>query len=207
MLPTTEQMQKIRAVGGEPAAVAAIRAAMKEQKEAKQQKARRQNQNFTQVNPKGWQVLQQLMKKDANAARVYAFFAEQMGPDGTLCASRKTIAEALDITERTVSRHVRTLEQMHSLIVLKLGTANVYCMDPAEVWKSFDEAKPYAAFNTRTLVGKSENPFVKKRLAVLMDGKLPEPKTLLDVMEADDTDTGIDFNEMGDGEPLEGFKD
>jgi hypothetical protein len=76
-------------------------------------------------------------------------------------------------------------------------------LNPAEVWKSFDNAKPYAAFNTRTLVSKAENPWVKKRLAVLLEGQLPKEKTLLDVMEGH----GIDFNEMDDGEPLEMFKD
>jgi DNA-binding MarR family transcriptional regulator len=196
---THEQIAKIRAEQGPAAAIAAQDSEKKAKDEEKRQKARRENRNFTQVNPKGWMVLQRLMKQDANAARVYAFFAEHMGPDGTLCASRSTIAEALGVTERTVSRHVKTLEEMKSLIVLKLGTANVYCLNPAEVWKSFDNAKPYAAFNTKALVGKTENPFVKKRLAVLMDGKLPEPKTLLDVMEeGDETEGGIDFNDFTD---------
>ena len=54
-------------------------------------------------------MLQKLMKEDANAARVYAFLAEHMGPDGTLAASRRTLAEALEIGERTVSRHIRPL--------------------------------------------------------------------------------------------------
>jgi hypothetical protein len=139
------------------------------------------------------------MKEDANAARVYAFLAEHMGPDGTLAASRKTLAEALDIGERTVSRHIQTLVKMDSIIVLKMGTANVYCMDPAEVWKSYNNAKPYAAFNTRTLVSKSENPFIRRRLAVLLNGQEPEQKSLLDVMEGDDdADTGIDFNDFAD---------
>lgn len=196
---TNEQMAQIRAEGGDEAAKAAIRDDQTKAAEAKKQKARRENKNFTQVNPKGWAVLQKLMKEDANAARVYAFLAEHMGPDGTLAASRRTLAEALDIGERTVSRHIQTLVQMDSIIVLKMGTANVYCMDPAEVWKSYNNAKPYAAFNTRTLVSKSENPFIRRRLAVLLNGQEPEQKSLLDVMESDDdADTGIDFNDFAD---------
>lgn len=196
---TNEEMARIRAEGGDEAAKAAIRDDQAKAAEAKKQKARRENKNFTQVNPKGWAVLQKLMKEDANAARVYAFLAEHMGPDGTLAASRRTLAEALDIGERTVSRHIQTLMKMDSIIVLKMGTANVYCMDPAEVWKSYNNAKPYAAFNTRTLVSKSENPFIRRRLAVLLNGQEPEQKSLLDVMEGDDdADTGIDFNDFAD---------
>ena len=98
-----------------------------------------------------------------------------------------------------MSRHVKSLEDLGAIIVLKNGTTNVYCLNPAEVWKSFDNAKPYAAFNTRTLVSKAENPWVKKRLAVLLEGQLPKEKTLLDVMEGEgDADTGIDFNDFAD---------
>lgn len=146
--------------------------------EAKAQKARRENLNFTQVYPEGWKRLTDLMKEDRHAARLYAFFAEHMGPDGTVSASRTVLAEALDMSERTVSRHVKTLEKLKAVIVLKIGTANVYCLNPAEVWKSFDTAKPYAAFRTKTLVGKKENPFVKKRLTTILNGKVPEQASL-----------------------------
>jgi hypothetical protein len=86
---------------------------------------------------------------------------------------------------RTVSRHIKTLEKLEAIIVLKLGTANVYCLDPREVWKSFDNAKPYAAFNTKTLVGKTENPYVKRRLATLLNGEAPEQKNWLDDIDDD----------------------
>ena len=80
---TNEQLAQIRAEQ-EDAAKAAIAKDREEAEKAKKQKARRENQNFTQIKPKGWAVLQKLMKQDANAARLYAFLAEHMGPDGTL---------------------------------------------------------------------------------------------------------------------------
>lgn len=196
---TNEAVAKAREEGGPEAARAMILESIKEQTDAKKQKARRENANFTQVYSQGWNRLRELMKKDAQAATLYAFLAEQMGPDGTISASRATLAQALEIGERTVSRHVKSLEDLGAIIVLKNGTTNVYCLNPAEVWKSFDNAKPYAAFNTRTLVSKAENPWVKKRLAVLLEGQLPKEKTLLDVMEGhEDEGTGIDFNDFAD---------
>lgn len=185
---TTEAAEQIRAEGGQRAVEAAIRTDRKEKAEEKAQKARRENRDFTQVYPAGWARIRELLKQDPNAANLYAFFAEQMGPDGTLCASRGTIAEALGIGQRTVSRHVKTLEKNGAIVVLKVGTANVYCLNPAEVWKSFDNAKPYAAFRTHTLVGKSENPFVKRRLATLLGGKAPEQEDLFS-----GADEGVDW--------------
>ena len=188
---TTEAVEKIRSEGGERAVEEAIRGDRKESVQRKKQQARRENLNFTQVYAQGWQRIRELLKKDPNAATLSAFFAEQMGPDGTLCASRKTIADALDIGERTVSRHVKTLEELGAIVVLKVGTANVYCLNPAEVWKSFDNAKSYAAFRTHTLVGKTENPFVKRRLATLLGGKAPDQKGLFDdAVEQLDTGAG-----------------
>jgi DNA-binding transcriptional ArsR family regulator len=171
---TTEAITKIRAEQGDQAADQAIRDDRRQSEEDKKQRARRENRDFTMVYPAGWQRIRSLLKLDPNAAALYAFFAEQMGPDGTLCASRGTLAEALGVGERTVSRHVASLEKIGAIVVLKVGTANVYCLNPAEVWKSFANSKPYAAFSTKTLVGKTENPYVKRRLATLLKGKVPE---------------------------------
>lgn len=175
----------IKAAEGEATAEAWMKEQYRERKKAKDKEARRENRNFTQVYPDGWQRLQQLMKDNASAARLYAFFAENMGPEGAVCVSRSTLAEALNNTERTISRHVKYLEKVGALVVLKVGSANVYCLKPEEVWKSFDNAKTYAPFNTRTLVGKAENPFVKRRLATLLGGKAPEQKDWLDELDED----------------------
>lgn len=186
---TTEAITKIRAEQGDQAADQAIRDDRRQSEENKKQRARRENHDFTMVYPAGWQRIRSLLKLDPNAAALYAFFAEQMGPDGTLCASRGTLAEALGVGERTVSRHVASLEKIGAIVVLKVGTANVYCLNPAEVWKSFANSKPYAAFSTKTLVGKTENPYVKRRLATLLKGKAPEQPDLFSEADAE----GIDF--------------
>lgn len=185
----TEQQirEHIERIGGKAALVAYERAtnqvAREQSSEEQREKNSRQNRGFTQVYEEGWNRLESLMKSDANAARIYAFLAKNCGPDGTLCVSRQTLAEALEIGERTVSRHIKTLEKEAAIIVLKVGTANVYALNPAEVWKSFGNAKPFAAFNTRTLVGKTENPFVKRRLATLLNGQKPEQTDMFSSVE------------------------
>ena len=202
---TTEAVNQIRETGGQHAVEQALREDRKKMDDEKKQKARRENRDFTQVYPAGWARIRELLQKDPSAANLYAFFAEQMGPDGTLCASRATIAEALEIGERTVSRHVKALEKYGAIVVLKVGTANVYCLNPAEVWKSFDNAKPYAAFKTRTLVGKTENPFVKRRLATLLGGKAPEQEDLFNDADPEAKD-GVNWPDP-DAESDSHFKD
>ena len=180
-----EKIRELRAVGGDAAVAEYFLEKSRENDAEKKQTARRQNDGFTQVYPAGWQRLQALLIDRPELARVYAFFAEQMGPDGTIAASRRTMAEIFNVSEKTITRHTKALEEMGAIIILKIGNANVYCLDPKEVWKSYDNAKPYAAFNTRTLVGKSENPFVKRRLATLLNGQLPKQKDWLDGIEED----------------------
>lgn len=173
------------AVGGVAAVEAWEKATDKGKEEGERQTARRANRDFTQVTPQGWDKLDEIVQKDPSAARLFAFFCKNMGPDGAVTASRSTLAEALNTTERTITRYVKALSELDALIVLKVGTANVYCLNPEQVWKSFNNAKPYAAFNTKTLVGKSENKTVKRRLAVVLKGRRPEEEQadFLDALE------------------------
>lgn len=187
------------AVGGIAAVEAWEKAKSEGQEEGKKQAARRQNTNFVQVSPVGWDRLDSLIQQDKNAARLYAFLCKHMGNDGTVAASRRTLAEAMETTERTISRHVAALEKLGALVVLKIGTANVYCLNPEEVWRSFNNAKPYAAFYTKTLVGKKENPFVKRRLTTLLNGREPEQKDLF----ADDS--GVEWPAADPETDAEGF--
>lgn len=181
-----EKIRELRAVGGDAAVAEYFLEKSKQQDNAKKQQGRRENKQFTQVYPAGWQRLQRLLKTNPELAKMYAFFAEHMGPDGTIAASRQTLAEALEVSEKTISRQTKALESQGAIVILKMGNANVYCLNDAEVWKSFDNAKPYAAFRTRTLVGKSENPYVKRRLATLLNGKVPEQKDWLDDVDVDE---------------------
>lgn len=186
-----EKISELRAVGGNAAVAEYFQQQAKESDKAKKQTARRENGGFTQVYEAGWRRLQTLLRAEPALARLYAFLVENMGPDGTVCVSRLTLSEALEVSEKTVSRHVKMLADRDAIIILKIGNANVYCLDPREVWKSFDNAKPYAAFNTKTLVGKTENPFVKKRLATILGGKVPEQKDMFDQTEEDDVEEAL----------------
>jgi hypothetical protein len=118
---------------------------------------------FTKVYPKGWDALAGLVDNRA-AAKLYVFLADHCGHDNALVCTLDVIAEELGVNERTVRRAVRDLEERGHIVVAKVGTANAYILNPAEVWKTYEDHKRFCGFRTRTLVSKKHNPDLKRRL-------------------------------------------
>jgi len=145
-----------------------------ERRKEKTKEDRRQNNGFTQVYQRGWWRLRELMETNRPAARLYMFLAENMDTAGVLVATRETIAEAMEVSVKSVSRYTKALEEAGALVVMRMGPgANAYALNPEEVWKAWEKNKPYAAFHSKTLVGKAENRNVKRRLTHILNGKKP----------------------------------
>lgn len=121
------------------------------------------SERFVKVYPQGWKTIVEL-SNDAVALRLYAFLADQAGHENALVATYATLAAELEISERTIRRAVRRLEEGEHLVVLKLGTTCVYVLNPDEVWKTKDEHKRFCSFRTRALVPFADNPMLKRRL-------------------------------------------
>lgn len=141
-------------------------------RKAADEERKRQNTGFTQVYPKGWARLQDLIQKDPAGARIYAFIAQHMDArTGALVVSQETMAEAIGVHERTIRRITKRLEDQAVMVRIRVGAGvYAYCLDAAEVWKSWDDEKQHAAFTTRTLVKKAdrENGTVKRKLMVML---------------------------------------
>lgn len=139
---------------------------------AAQERARTSNRDFTQVYPKGWARLQQLIRDDPPAARVYAFLAEHMDSTcGVVVVSQEIMAEMLGVHERTIRRLTKRLEEQSAFARIKVGMGvYAYALDPTEVWRSWDDKKEHAAFTTKTLVRKSdrENNMVHRKLKIMV---------------------------------------
>lgn len=119
-------------------------------------------ERFTKVYPRGWHALAGLAENPA--ARLFVFLADHCGHDNALVCTYDVLAESLDLHERTIRRAVRDLEKRKHVVVGKVGTANIYILNPQEVWKTTEEHKHFCAFSTRTLISKKTNPDFKKRL-------------------------------------------
>lgn len=119
-------------------------------------------EHFTKVYPRGWSALSSMLE-NRPMARVYVFLADNCGHDNALVCTYDVICETLGLSERTIRRAIKDLEAGGHVVVFKIGTANAYVLNPAEVWKTVEEHKTFCAFNARTLVGKKSNPDFKKR--------------------------------------------
>lgn len=122
---------------------------------------------FTKVYTRGWKALAGLIDNRA-AAKLYVFLAERCAHDNALVCTLDVIAENLGVHERTVRRAARDLEAAGHVVIAKVGTANVYILNPAELWKTADDHKDSCGFRTRTLVSKRHNPDIKRRLTHMM---------------------------------------
>lgn len=141
-----------------------------DQKEAEKAK-RRQNKDFVQVYAKGFKRIRWLLKENPRAAELYLFLAEHIDQSaGTVVASQQLLADELKVSRRTIIRLVSWMEENSVFTKIDIGGGSLcgYCLNPDEVWRSFDGAKEYAAFRTKTLARKSDNGDIKRRLKVMM---------------------------------------
>ena len=83
----------------------------------------------------------------------------------------------------TIRRTCIYLEKKNALVRINLGkgTVQAYCLNPELVWKSFDNKKQFAAFNTKTLARTADNGDVIRKLKVMMHSDKPEPQAEFDL--------------------------
>ena len=139
---------------------------------AETEAARRSDRDFTKVYQKGWNRIQSLMKEAPSAARVYAWLAQHIdGTSGAVVVSQEVMARALEVSEITVRRHTKMLEEKGAIVRIKVGTGvYAYALDPEEIWKSWADRKDEAAFTAKTLVRKSDraNAEVRRKLKIMV---------------------------------------
>ena len=128
-----------------------------EKKETVELDELRKNKGFTQIYPKGWSRIRELIKKNPQATSLYSFFAEHIDPScGAVIADQKFLANELKVTTRTIQRWLSFLEDEKALVRIPIaGKVCAYALDPHEVWKGYNNNKEYAAFLTKTLVNKN----------------------------------------------------
>ena len=142
--------------------------------EESENRERKKNKDFVQMYPKGFDRAIFMIGQYPLAARIYMFLAKHIEPGtGAVVASQQLLADELGISVRSVQRGTKWLDENNIILRLKLGAGTVYayCLDPSEVWKSWNTSKKYAAFNTKTLAQHKDNGDIKRRLMVMLKGK------------------------------------
>ncbi len=142
--------------------------------EEKENQDRKKNKNFTQMYPKGFDRAIAIIEEYPLAAKLYMFLAKHIEPGtGAVVASQNLLANELNVSVRSIQRATKWLDENNIVLKIRLGAGSVYayCLDPDEVWKSWNTNKKYAAFNTKTLAHQKDNGDVKRRLMVMLEGK------------------------------------
>ena len=118
----------------------------------------------------GWKRLAELAKGNSAAFGFYTYLAQHIdGSCGAVVADQTFLAEQFNVTTRTIRNWVKYLEEMHALVKIPVtGRVCAYALNPHEVWKGYDNAKPYAAFLTKTLVNKDGE--IQRRIMAMFSG-------------------------------------
>ena len=136
-----------------------VRKATREHEEAKK------NSRFTQVSPKGWERVRELLtdKQGVAALRLYSFLAEHIDPScGAVVADQQFLADKMGVNRSTI-KVAKLLRVKNALVRIPVaGKVCAYALDPHEVWKGYNTSKDYSAFVTKTLVNNDGD--IKRRI-------------------------------------------
>lgn len=128
----------------------------------------RKNKEFTQVYELGWQRIDQLIEKYPLAARIYSFLAKICDRQAGVVTTQEVLATELRVSVRSIQRATKFLDDEDVIPRLKVGgNVYLYCLNPEEIWKSWDSSKEYAPFKTITLIDRKLNNQVLRRFAAI----------------------------------------
>jgi len=143
------------------------------EKERREHEEARKNSKFTQVSPKGWERVRELLtdKQGVAALKLYSFLAEHIDPScGAVVADQQFLADQLDVSRTTIIRWLNYLESKNAVVRIPVaGKVCAYALDPHEVWKGYNTSKNYAAFVTKTLVNHDGD--IKRKIMAMFKGQ------------------------------------
>ncbi|MCQ4162772.1 helix-turn-helix domain-containing protein [Roseomonas sp. GC11] len=142
---------------------------MRAQAAEQPQEDRPKGERFTKVYDKGWERIGHLitLKGGPTVAKLWLFLARHCDHHNALACTQALLAEELECSGRSIIRATQYLIENGALRVLKMGTSNVYILNPKEVWKTAEDHKLFCAFEARVLVSKTENGNIKERLTTM----------------------------------------
>lgn len=91
--------------------------------------------NSVRLNKDFMMNIAKLGSEKPTAFKVFMFISQNMDANNALCVSMKALGEALGFSRTTLSRTVKYLKENEWLYIRKLGTLNVYIINPEIIWK------------------------------------------------------------------------
>lgn len=114
----------------------------------------KKNHDFVQFTRKGLLKLSQL--KSGLAHQIFHYLTKEMDRENKIIISQGTLAEIFEVTRQSISQAVKELTELGLLEILKIGNANIYCLNAAIVWSQERDKIHLAKFNAKVIISKSE---------------------------------------------------
>ena len=111
-------------------------AAIKGAEEAYRRRQKSTYTNWGQWNYKKTEGLEKVAAKNGLAAAIFLYMARKSDKYNKLTCPYKVFQEEFGVSERSVGRAVRLLEEGKLVTIYKSGTSNVYVLDDTVTWKS-----------------------------------------------------------------------
>jgi DNA-binding transcriptional ArsR family regulator len=98
-----------------------------------------------------------LIENHNKAAMILNFILEHMDRKNALCCSYQIFEDKFGYSKSTVQRALKVLKENGYIAVLKVGSANVYIVNPQFAWSSWNNQKEYCKFDGNILISRKEN--------------------------------------------------
>lgn len=128
------------------------------EKEESENKKNRENPPFVQVyKGKGFKALQWLTNENPVGASILMFFMDNMNNQNSVMASQQLLTEVLGKGRTTIYNSIKFLDEHNFIEIGKVGTANVYIINPEIAFQASHDKKKFISFSGTILLSKNEN--------------------------------------------------
>lgn len=109
------------------------------------------------------EVIANIASESATAIQVLMFFFKNMDDYNVIVVSQTVIAESIESTTRSVARAIKVLENHGAIGIGKVGTANVYLINPHIAWQKKNNQRQTAVLKANVILGKEESQRLQER--------------------------------------------
>jgi hypothetical protein len=122
--------------------------------EEKRELEAKKNHDFVQFTRKG--LLKLCALKNGVAHQIFHYLSKEMDTENKLIVSQNTLAQIFDVSRMSISTAVKELVKAELIDILKVGNANIYCLNAQVVWAQERDRIHLARFNVKVIISKEE---------------------------------------------------
>jgi hypothetical protein len=97
-----------------------------------------------------------LQNENKNALIIFDFLKFNMDNYNAIVCSSKLIEEALNLSESSVARAIKALQNNKFIEIAKTGSSNVYFINSNISWSTDENLKESSSFSAKVMIAKSE---------------------------------------------------